>query len=365
MTLTRLSGYMFLVAFSQFACGESHFVVKSNDSPQEIVKPAVQIHSDRLQKLLDSPSISPYAIENYIKESAESDEEYVDFKPVWERLHIPKNTNETLSEEDRESYDGFKPSYSRWQVELINTRDAAEGFNQIVVKIMIYGGAIRRFLIFKPEIMSAQNIQWKFCGHIDEWFPKINPDIQQFHRVYSDENGSWLILRNGGGYGTGCAQEQEIWYRIDTEPPQEVLDYAIEGGRVNGCVCDVEYKSKAKTLTDKDGTLNREITYQVSFGAAYKPDFHWLFTKTCKAIFRWDGDEGKFIFDSRNSTLSEAEINSEFGGIVDEEFFKYNFDRLLQFAKTANSEQRAWLEEVLDNLKDESQKMKLRNALGH
>jgi hypothetical protein len=363
MTLTRLSGYVFLVAFSQFACGGSHFVVKSNDSPQEIAKPAVQVHSDRLQKLLDSPTISPYAIENYIKESAESDEEFVDFKPIWESLHIPKNIDEAFLENGKEIFEGFKPSYSRWLVDLIDAQNADKQINRKIVRIRVYGGAIRRFLIFTPESPSFSDKHWKFSGYFDISYHKELPDIQKFYDVYGNDTGLWLILRDGDGYGTGVSQTYEMWYRIDTENPKEVAHYAIEGGRVNDCICDVEYESNAKTLIDKDGILIREITYKVSFGTAYKPNFHWLGTKTSMISFRWDDNAGKFIYDARNSTISEEELKREFGGWNSEDFIKYNFDDLINFAKTANSEQKVWLEEVLENLKDEDQKVKLRNAL--
>jgi len=126
----------------------------------------------------------------------------------------------------------------------------------------------------------------------------------------------------------------------------------------------VQYDSRAKTFTDKDSALIREVTYQVSFGATYKPTYHWLRTKTCTARYRWDNTAEKFVFDAHNSTVSEEELKKEFGGGTKDDFIKYNFDRLLQLAETANSEQRAWLEEVLEQLTDDSQKMKLQKALG-
>ena len=365
MPPSRLSVCLFLLAVSQFACGGSHFVVKSNDRPQELTKPVAHIHSDRLQKLLDSPSISPYAIENYIKESAESDEEFVDFKPIWERLNNLKTDDDVILEEDREIFDGFKPSFTRWQVELIDIPDLSNQINRVVVKIMIYGGAYRRFLIFKKETAPIPQSDWQFTGHFDTFSPREVPDLQKFLQVYSTENESWLIIRDLTGTGTGFLAEDEMWYRIDTEQPHLVLSYPIKGHQVNGVICALEYKSRAKTLTDQDGTLIREISYKASLGAAYKPDFHWLFTKTCKASFRWDKNEGKFVFDTRNSTISEEELNKEFGEGDKGDCIKYNFDQLIRFATTANSEQRAWLEDVLETLKDETQKMKLRNALGH
>ncbi len=227
MTSARLSVCFFLLAFSQFACGESHFVVNSNDRQQEPAKPSVQVHSTALQRLLDSPSISPYEMANYIKESAESDEEFIDFKPIWERLNNLKIEDDSLSEEEKEIFDGFKPSFTRWQAELIEIPDSYHQINRVVVKIMIYGGSYRRFLIFKQEHTATQRSDWTFIDHFDISFPKPNPDAQQFHHLHVNDIGSWLILRNGGGYGTGVSGEHEMWYKIDAEPPRTVLCYSM------------------------------------------------------------------------------------------------------------------------------------------
>src|SRR5262249_29405338 len=148
-------------------------------------------------------------------------------KPIWERLHIPKNTDEEFLEDRKEVFEGFRPSYSRWLVDLIDAQDADKQISRIIVRIRVYGGAIRRFLIFKLESSSFSDTQWEFCGHFDISYHKELPDIQKFYEVYANDTGLWLILRDGDGYGTGVSRTYEMWYRIDIEQPQKVADYAI------------------------------------------------------------------------------------------------------------------------------------------
>jgi hypothetical protein len=304
-----------------------------------------------LSRILSSPSISPRQLEEYTNQRDENENEFVDFKPIWRRLQIPRD------QEGR--FDGFDPASSRWRAELIDTSEPDMRALKAIVKISADGGADRRYLVFAKDEAGER---WRFSGNIDFTDNYEASEATRYHRVVSDSKHVWLALRTAPRIGTGISASDERWSLIDKEPPREVLKYPLEGGRVTGALSDVQYKASIMEPTFLAGRLTQTVRYKVSFGVAAKPKFHWLFAKTAQVNFVWDENGDKFVLDGPTSNVSAEEVDTIFGA-DEEKFIEYNLRELILLARGASAEQRKWLKRVIDKIHDGSQRAALGQAL--
>jgi hypothetical protein len=259
-------------------------------------------------------------------------------------------------------FDGFIPSYSRWRAEVIETPSSTEQAATVVLKIAVHGGANRRYLIFKRGSPTPSG-QWRFSGYIDILDNKYEGSAHnKYHKILSNEAGDWLILRELGASGTGILGINELWYKIDEEVPQEVLNYPVEYHRVMGTISDLECKARVDEPELGDGTFVQQVQYFVSFAPDYKPKFQWLLSKKATVRFVWSDAAKKFLFDDV-SEISQEELKDKFGGWDDQKFIEYNFDRFVKIARTGNEEQKEWLKRVLGAIKDPRQRGIFQQAL--
>jgi hypothetical protein len=324
-------------------------------APQEPEK-----QTSSLSRLLESPSISPYEIQQFVND--QTGEQMVDFGPLWSKLQIARDSDD--------AFDGFIPSYSRWRAEIIEVAEqpaAADGSERVrysILRLIAEGGGSRRYLVFRLGGRIPKDREWHFSGEIDILRNYPSHEIIEFQKTVIHNGNVFLILRDKPRIGTGISHTSEVWFKIDDDRPREVLKYPVKGARVSGNGSDLEYE--AKTITEStitDGLLTQEMNYTVRFGVATKPEFYWLFSKTARAVFVWDQDTRAFKL-APGSDVSLDELNGQFGSKSASEFVLYNLDRLLKLAPAATPEQRAWFGRLVKELPDSQSKAALELALG-
>lgn len=311
--------------------------------------------SEALSRILSSATISPYQLEEYTNQHDEYETKFVDFKPIWRRLQIPRD-------EDGD-FDGFDPSVTRWRAEIIDAGKSDESLVKIIFKLSAYGGADRRYLVFDKAQGSSGEEQWSFSGNIDIIGNYEASEETEYHRVVMNSKHVWLVLRSDPRIGTGISGSDETWYIIHEGPPREVLKYPLEGGRVMGQLSDLEYKARISPTDVADGNLAQYVRYTVSFGAASSPKFRWLFSKRVRACFVWNEIQCKFILDESKSDVSEEELDTTFGSWNEQRFVKYNLRLFPGLAQAANSEQRSWLRSLIDTMPEGTEKSALIKSL--
>jgi len=328
--------------------------VSEQGSQTNANKPTLE-QADALSSILASTTISPKQIEEYINGHDEYETEFVDFRPIWRRLQIPKDQDG--------AFEGFDPSSTRWRAEVIDVGNAQPNLVKAIVKISVYDGADRRYLVFDRVDASSSEEQWRFCGNIDITGNFEASEETEYRRVVSDSKHVWFVLRSQPRIGTGISRRDEMWYMLEGKPPREVLKYPVEGGRVMGNLSDLEYKANTPEPNFAGGRLSQAVRYKVSFGASNRPRFHWLFSKWVRANFLWDDDQNKFVWDRSTSNVSEEELDTTFDSWDEERFVGYNIRWFVRFARTANAEQRSWFESLIDKMPEGTQKAALTQAL--
>jgi hypothetical protein len=351
----RLLIFLLLPVLSLFVgCREGRRTAYSKNSVPNAKLPSPR-QVEALSRILASASISPYELEKFINGRAEDETSFVDFKPLWDSLH--------LSRDQDGDFDGFDPTFTRWRAETIDVAQPQLKLNKTILKISAYGGAVRRYLAFDRGEASSGEGHWHFSGYIDITDNYEASEETTYHRVVSDAKHVWLVLRTFPRIGTGIWAKEEIWYTLDNESPREVLKYPIEGARVMGEISDLEYKASIGESGLIDGRLTQPVRYTVSFGPEYTPKFHWLFSKRAQVHFLWNEGAGRFAVDSSQSDLSEEELDTSFGSANAQRFITYNISQLVRLARRATTEQQKWFERVIAETPEGTQKTALLQAL--
>ena len=349
----RLPIFLLLALVSLgFSCRDRQGTVYS-ENPQSNTSRHSSERTDALSGILASASISQYEIERFTNEPGE--EEFVDFKPIWDRLQIPRDQNG--------DFDGFNPSSTRWRTEIIDVIQPQLELNKTILKISAFGGADRRYLVFDRAVATSGEGQWRFSGNVDITDNYEASEESEYHRVVSNSKHVWLVLRTTPRIGTGISLRAEIWYKIDPDRPMQVLEYPLEGGRVMGNISDLEFKASVGDTKLIGNKVTQHVRYTVSFGAQDKPKFRWLFSKHPQVYFEWDEDANKFIVDNSRSDIPEEELDSTFGSAEEERFIKYNFRELLVLARGASAEQQKWFKRLIDKIPNGAQRTALIQAV--
>ena len=349
-------GSLMLVLLALCGCSDRS-TASSNENSNGAVRQETEKEPHAISRILESPSISPYEIQQFVNE--QTGRQLVEFGPLWSKLRIPRD--------EEGIFDGFIASYSPWRAEVIDVSKSDDGGlrekNDLsILKIAAQGGSSRRYLIFRL-VKDLPNSVWQFLGNIDILGNyEGNKDID-YQKIVRHEHNTFLIVRTVPRIGTGLSDTSEMWFKIDEDHPKKMLEYPINGASVVGNVSDVEYV--ATTILEpkaRSGFLTQEVRYTVLFGATVKPAFKWLFSKSVRVVFVWDQAAQAFTL-APMSDISMAELNSRFGSERPSEFIRYNFDRLLKLVSGVTPEQRKWFDRVVNEMPDSREKSALVRAL--
>lgn len=192
--MTRISIFVLLVVFSPALCCRERKDTVSPTSSQPNAHQHPPELNDALSRILGSPTISPQQLEAFTNQRDGYETDFVDFKPIWKRLDISSGQDGL--------FDGFDKSSTRWAAELIDVSSQLKPV-KIVVKLSANGGADRRYLVFVKDEAESNVERWSFSGQIDITDNYEASAATRYHRVVSDSNHVWLVLRNAPRIGTG------------------------------------------------------------------------------------------------------------------------------------------------------------------
>lgn len=254
---------------------------------------------------------------------------------------------------------------------------------EVVVKLTRFFDSCR-YLVFAR---NEDDRRWKFLGHVDHDFNKYE---MARHRIASANGRPFLVIRGQEGSGSGFALYAETWYDVSEQAVKPVLSYPSDG-HTNPWPAGLARSFQA---TQTFGAGRRTIQYTVSYDTAgYDNDNLKLeFINRHRASYNWDSQSKRFVFDAKQSNISEAEIaaianvqsddepkagtkigettfysSSQAGSFLGggyEVFLKYNTARLMTIAKGRETKAKAWLRQFLNECRDTEEKKALLIALG-
>jgi hypothetical protein len=242
-----------------------------------------------------------------------------------------------------------------------------------------------RYLVFG----QAKDGGWKFLGHVDHDFNKYE---MARHRIAPVNGRPFLVVRGQEGSGSGFAVYAENWYEVSDHGVKPVLSYPSDG-HTNPWPAGLARSFKASPIpAARTGRVT--IQYTVNYDAAGydNDDLKLAFVNQHRAAYNWDSQSNKFVFDPKQSNISEAEIaaianiqsekepkpgtkigettfysSSEARSFIGggyEVFLKYNLQRLMTIAKGRATKPKTWLRQFLTECRDTDEKKALLAALG-
>jgi hypothetical protein len=221
-----------------------------------------------------------------------------------------------------------------------------------------------RYLFFRHKPAATGESRQEFLGHADSLYQQYGPPE---HRVVRGENGSWLVVRELWGRGTGFLHYGEVWYGISHRGPKEVLRYPVRGH--DAMIARVTNR-QIKVWAVGPDVVNDTSTVKVIFTVTYLgfpqgEDDRPLFTKKQKALYVWDAVQEKFVLDAYRSELTEEEIEAvyNFDSLDDEKFVEYNYDELTRVATQGGAERKRLLRKFLNTLPASSKAQSLLRTL--
>lgn len=293
----------------------------------------------------------------------------VSLKETWQKLGIEPGSFETCGSDCKAKV---------YRHELSSQRGP-----EVVVKLTRFFDSCR-YLVFAR---NENGRGWKFLGHVDHDFNKYE---MARHRIASANGRPFLVIRGQEGSGSGFALYGETWYEVSERGMNAVLSYPSDG-HTNPWPAGLARSFQA---TQTSGAGRTTIQYTVSYDTAgYDNDNLKLeFTNRHRASYNWESQSKRFVFDAKQSNISEAEIaaianiqsddepkagtkigettfysSSEarsFLGGGYEVFLKYNTARLMTIAKGRETKAKAWLRQFLNECRDTDEKKALLVALG-
>lgn len=294
-----------------------------------------------------SDFVSPYLIEMYIDIN-----EDVDLREIWRRLGVETSVPYKCSECMSETFD----------IETIGDESKV-----VALKISPGDASYHQYLIFRKAKSSTKE-DWAFIGNIDS----VNqPYAPPAHRIEIAEDRVWFVLREAWGRRSGMGAYGEVWYEIKEREVKRVLSYPVEG-KNEPCGQNPGYSYKS--ILTRHGSLNGAYTVPIHLLISYNisdcqrgKDSHVLFAKEQKAYYVWNDTQKQFVLDATQSDVTEKEIGSLFSaeGPSPEEFVEYNFDQLVNIAKSDDATKKDWLKRFMNSLKDSPRKKALREAIGN
>jgi len=307
-------------------------------------KPAA---SAQERAMLKPQTLSPYLIEWLLDINEDAD-----LKQIWRMLKL--------------EISGDVPSRCRGDcnTETFDIDTGSEQGKTVALKIAFESADFYQYLIFR-KAQPGSSEEWKFIGNIDSTNQRYGSPQ---HRIESGDNRTWLVIRELWGRGSGLVAYGEVWNEIKDTGVKEVLMYPVQG---ENTPCPNHLGRSYKSLLLRHDLENGVYTVPIQFMVSYnisecsKPGNSLdLFTKGQKAFFVWDGGKEQFVLDKTRSDITETEISSVYNmeGLSREKFIEFNFNELLEIAKTGGLDQKEWLRKFLTEAPDTRQKLALQKA---
>jgi hypothetical protein len=297
-------------------------------------------------------AFSPSAIKRYANHKSE-----LDLMPLWQRLDISA-AMKTLWADQR--------TFERCglcQADLYRLELDSQAGAEMLLAIRGAGGETR-YLIFKRNERSAQ--KWQLLGHVDHVSPRIG---MTQHKVVVGRGKRWLVIQGQTGAGSGFSEFYERWYEVNRKGVREVLQVLASGSEFGPC--DFPGRKIAsrflKHTVEKDGADVLGIEFSVTWTAHCVNNMNGqsLWRERAVAAYAKKQNESVFSFNPRRSKVSPEKLKAIFTltGPNNEEFVRYNYERLSKLAKVKNAELREWLLLLLEGAKDIPEKRRLLSEL--
>ena len=319
----------------------------------------------------NSASVSPFELARSINDIRRKQVD-LDLKETWQKFGIDAGSFETCG--------------SDCEAKLFRHELSSHAGSEVVLKLT-RSFDFCRYLIFAR---AEDGRGWKFLGHIDHDFNKYE---MARHRIATADGRPFLVVRGQEGSGSGFALYAETWYEVSGRGVYAVLSYPSDG-HTNPWPAGLARSFQASQIRDAGRTRRATIQYTVSYDTAgYDNDNLKLeFINRHRASYNWESQSKKFVFDAKQSNISEAEINAianiqsddepqagtkigettfysssearSFLGGGYEVFLKYNTARLMMIAKGRQTKAKAWLRQFLNECRDTDEKKALLAAMG-
>jgi len=298
-------------------------------------------------------SVSPYEIKQYIEEHQK--DEYVSLAEYWNRLGIDV--------EEWEKYGTCEVAI----FELVLGR--SEGSN-VMLRLYDHSGwsmGGTRYLFFKPT-STAHHTKWILLGYVD--FQDQRYEVPK-HRILSSEADHWLVLTILAGRGSGYGLYLDIWYEITDSGIKDVLSYTSSkflSWRDPIPVIEARsYVIGATTESDRTNVVIDFTASYVLYGGPHLKEKMELWTKKQRAVFVRSSRQIRFRLDSRQSQLSNKELDAIYAGEgpSNSEILHYNVDDLVRIATSTNEKAKEWLRSYLSECGKTPERERLLKALAH
>lgn len=314
-------------------------------------------------------SVSPFELARSINDVRQKQVD-LDLKETWQKFEIDAGSFETCG--------------SDCAAKIFRHELSSHAGPEVLIKLTRFFD-VCRYLIFAR---NEDGRGWKFLGHVDHDFNKYE---MARHRIASANGRPFLVIRGQEGSGSGFALYAETWYEVSERGVSAVLSYPSDG-HTNPWPAGLARSFQASQVLNTDRS-RLAIQYTVSYDTAgYDNDNLKLeFINRHRASYNWDSQAKRFVFDAKQSNISEAEIDAianiqsddepkpgtkigettfysssearSFLGGGYEVFLKNNTARLMTIAKGRQTKAKAWLRQFLTECRDTEEKKALLAAL--
>lgn len=334
------------------------------------------------QDELRPKSTSPYEIAKAVNESQriwnkDHIQVHVDLSVAWRRFGIQSEY--------------FPECAGDCEAEIYRHELDSRPGQEIILKLTHSFNSCRYLIFTSVQRNPARRFRWKFVGHIDHEFNRYQ---MSSHRVVQALGKNWLVVRGQEGSGSGYRLYGETWYEVRVREVSPVLHYWSEGG-TNPVISGLSWQFENRPIAlrkFRSGHSRIALRFVVKYTANDfdKDKFTDTYVTQRRAVYLWKKGLRTFVFDSRNSTITEAEMAgianvetepdeadsgvkiggsvffSQLKGFVGngfEIFLKLNFNRLMKIARGSDVDRREWLSQFLKDCNETPEKIALSKAL--
>jgi hypothetical protein len=181
--------------------------------------------------------------------------------------------------------------------------------------------------------------------------------------VTDNRGNAWLVIRYVMGHGTGVFSYGEAWYSLSGKKLEEALVYAVDtsiAGPAPQYPATIEIKGDVYYYT---AVIDRTFYVEVSAEAIYTDhQGHPLFRMARTEYYIWSPAANRFL---PNMEISATALNNAARRFPysKDEFLDYAYDELLELAKSGDTIQKQWVQQVLSSMNDSAKKDILLEAL--
>ncbi len=336
------------VAGSLRRATEEHWKLKESQAPHaqtvptETPTPAVV--EDKLK------SLSPFDIEWFINAHPQAN-----LAELWQRLEIHAAGEHPANDRFLEDCNSCEARTFRYNFD--EDSDA-----EVLLRIEDRLAESCRYLLFKQ---TDRFDSWKLIGRIDSDFGRYRMPT---HSILLCDGRAWLIVTMQGASGSGVALYFDRLFLVEQGILREVMSYNSEGHQADfGYEPERNFSARIIDCKLRNRIASIEIEFVVSYANELdsnprQPDL--LFTKRQRAFFvrPLSGNESRL---ENHSELLENELEDVYSidSLTNEEFLKYNFKELSQFAIGTDASKREWLRRFLNVCESTKDKARLQSLL--